>query len=130
MHSGIPGGDLRPRPNVGFKLRNNTPCCFLFLSNPKTNSKSLHTEYIIITQYMKIDRCIDRCNTLPGKVTRSYCILNFFKFPSKFFGTTPIIPMEIMAISKVKVYQYTRFRLVISCMYFSCLSLYALKVYI
>ena len=53
----------KPRPNVGFKLRNNTSCCFHLLFNTKTKIKSLRTEYIIITQYMTNDRYIDRYST-------------------------------------------------------------------
>ena len=63
----ILGLGLKPRPNVGFKLRNNTSCCIYLLFNPKTKTKSLRTEYIILTQYMTNDRYIDRHSTLPGK---------------------------------------------------------------
>ena len=63
----ILGLGLKSRPNVGFKLRNNTSCCIHLLFSPKTKTKSLRTEYIILTQYMTNDGYIDRYSTLPGK---------------------------------------------------------------
>ena len=65
----ILGLGLKPRPNVRFKLRNNTPCYFLFAFNPKTNSKSLRREYIIQSTLHNSDRfypdfCIFRTELL------------------------------------------------------------------
>ena len=62
MHLG-----LWPRQNVDLNSNHNTLCCFQFSYSPKINPKSLHSEYILMTQYMINATNISKCNILPRK---------------------------------------------------------------